>query len=104
MDQEDVVFDEALRILRSTDPFAGISVDVLMAAGDLVMRHCQDSRFTLDDMLRCLDFGGVTAEYGARGLYVRTGRDGIGWGAPNGDICVNRSDWESYLRLTGRLD
>src|SRR5579863_3261698 len=42
-----------------------------------LMENCeQDPQVTLDDLLRCLDYGGTIAEVGARGLYVRTGRDG----------------------------
>jgi len=52
-------------------------------------------------MLRCLDYGGTIAEMGARCLYVRTGRDGLGWTSASGwplPFVVDRADWERYLR------
>jgi len=61
----------------------------------------QDPSVTIEDMLRCLDYGGVIAENGARCLYVRTGRDGLGWksaGANDLPYVVSRTDWEAYLR------
>src|SRR3954451_5097881 len=71
-------------------------------AAAILMEHCEhDLQITFEDMLRCLDYGGVIAEMGARCLYIRTGRDGVGsspaWlkGVP---FIVHRSDWETYLR------
>ena len=49
-------------------------------AAATLMECCEhDLHITLDDMLRCLDYGGGIASMGARCLYVRTGRDGLGW-------------------------
>jgi hypothetical protein len=70
-------------------------------AAAILMEECErDPQITFGDMLRCLDYGGTIAEMGARCLYVRTGRDGLGWGhaGSNGlPFVVERHDWESYL-------
>lgn len=75
--------------------------DKVPAAASLMESCERDLRVTFADMLRCLDYGGTIAEMGARCLYVRTGRDGLGW-APAGStglpFVVERADWESYLR------
>jgi hypothetical protein len=66
-----------------------------------LMETCEhDPRVTFDDMLRCLDYGGTIAEMGARCLYVRTGRDGLGWAdaGSNGLLfVVDRTNWEGWL-------
>lgn len=65
------------------------------------MEHCERSaEIGFMDMLRCLDYGGTIAEVGARCLYVRTGRDGLGWkpaGANGQPYVTDRADWELYL-------
>ena len=70
------------------------------AAGTL-MEYCEhDMRITFGDMLRCLDYGGSIATMGARCLYVRTGRDGLGWKTASGcgfPFVTDRTDWERYL-------
>jgi hypothetical protein len=70
-------------------------------AAAALMEACEhDMQVTFADMLRCLDYGGTIAEMGARCLYVRTGRDGLGHGnaGSNGlPFVVDRADWESYL-------
>ena len=70
-------------------------------AAAVLMEECEhDPQVTFADMLRCLDYGGTIAEMGARCLYVRTGRDGLGWehaGANGLPFVVNRRDWELYL-------
>jgi hypothetical protein len=90
---------EAQRLIH--DPEITHDRDKGFAAATL-MECCEsDSRVTFDDMLRCLDYGGTIAEMGARCLYVRTGRDGLGW-APSGSnglpFIVDRANWERYLR------
>jgi hypothetical protein len=66
------------------------------------MEFCErDETVTFADMLRCLDYGGVIAEVGARCLYLRTGRDGLGRapaGSNNLPFIVDRADWEKYLK------
>lgn len=78
--------------------------DKVIAAFTL-MDHCEhDMQITLSDMLCCLDYGGVISEVGARCLYVRTGRDGIGWQCSNNNglpFVVDRADWESWLQSNG---
>ena len=59
-----------------------------------------DSTINVDDGLALLDHPGVIAEVGARILYVRTGRDGLGWdmAGENGlPFCDDKSDWLTYL-------
>jgi len=86
---------------RQTIQAGNTSMGRLIAAGHALMEACRgESEVTIDDMLRCLDYGGVVAAYGARCLYVRTGRDGLGWqwGGANGvPFVTSRADWESWL-------
>ena len=59
-----------------------------------------ESEVTIAEMLHCLDFGGIIAECGARCLYIRTGRDGLGWSPAESNglpFIVERTDWETYL-------
>src|ERR1044072_9253164 len=90
---------EAQRLIH--DPEITHGSRKCMAASTL-MEHCErDLEITFADMLRCLDYGGTIAEMGARCLYVRTGRDGLGWsnaGTNNLPFIVDRRDWEKYLR------
>ena len=87
---------EALRLIRDPELTHG---GMKMFAAATLMHHCEhDMRITFDDMLRCLDYGGTMAEFGARCLYVRTGRDGVGWTPGILSFVVDRADWERYLR------
>ena len=90
---------EAQRRIR--DPELTHGKGKALAAATL-MEYCEHaSRITLDDMLRCLDYGGTIASMGARCLYVRTGRDGLGWMTASGcgfPFVMDRADWEDYLR------
>lgn len=72
----------------------------MVAAFTLMESLENDPTINVDDGLALLDHTGVIAEVGARILYVRTGRDGVGWGvAPENGVpfCVNKSDWLVYL-------
>ncbi len=99
----DMFVGMARQILR--DPTA--SRKQLELAGSLLLDACKrespvvgQSAVTVQDMLRCLDFGGMVAEYGARCLYIRTGRDGLGWSPAESNglpFVVDRADWERYL-------
>jgi hypothetical protein len=74
--------------------------DLVVAAFTLMENLETDPTITVDDGLALLDHPGVIAEVGARILYVRTGRDGLGWGmaGENGlPFCVDKSDWLAYL-------
>ena len=94
-----LLIPEARRLIH--DPEITHDRDKTFAAATL-MKSCEsDSRVTFDDMLRCLDYGGTIAEMGARCLYVRTGRDGLGWahaGSNGLPFVIDRADWERYLR------
>jgi len=96
---------EAKRIIH--DPEITHRGDKVWAAASL-MENCErDPRVTFDDMLRCLDYGGTIASMGARCLYVRTGRDGLGWanaGSNGLPFVMDRSDWERYLREQHHTD
>lgn len=95
---------EARRLIQDSDlTFGG---DKCIAAHILMENCAHDLQITLGDMLRCLDYGGAIAEVGARCLYVRTGRDGLGWQCSvNGlPFVVERADWERWLREHGLLD
>lgn len=72
-----------------------------VTAAHSLMQACEhDPEVTFEDMLRCLDYGGTIATVGARCLYIRTGRDGLG---PHGSpppgkrYVTDRADWEGYL-------
>jgi hypothetical protein len=90
---------EAQRIIHDSELCH--SMTKFMAAQALLEACERDPKVTLKDLLRCLDYGGVIAETGARSLYVRTGRDGRRWGASDPEdlpFIVDRADWEIYLR------
>ena len=90
---------EAQRLIH--DPELTHGSRKFIAAATL-MEYCEhDLQITFHDMLRCLDYGGMIAEMGARCLYVRTGRDGLGWTSASGwplPFVVDCADWERYLR------
>jgi hypothetical protein len=98
MDEKYLTVAEAQRILHHPELLYGAAQVI---AAHSLMQVCEhDLTVTIDDMLRCLDYGGTIATVGARCLYVRTGRDGHGWtpGAPKGKTYVtDRADWERYL-------
>jgi hypothetical protein len=88
----------ALKLIH--DPELTHDGDKAMAAA-ILMEECErDRQITFADMLRCLEYGGFIAEAGARCLYIRTGRDGLGWSSAGSNglpFVVDRDDWESYL-------
>jgi hypothetical protein len=97
---------EARKILFASDPMKEPAFEVL-AAADVLMRASESSeKGIVDVLLRCLEFRGVVAECGARGLYVRTGRDGVGWkpalseGLP---FSTSKEDWLDYLRASSHM-
>ena len=85
---------EALRWIRM--PELTQSGDKVMAAHTLRDKYSQNARFTLADMLRCLDHAGTIAACGARCLYKRTGRK-------EEKFITDRWDWENYLATTPRI-
>jgi hypothetical protein len=93
--------EEARALLFASDPKERWTME-LLAAANAIIRACENpEKVSFDDMLRCLDFPGVTAEIGARCLYVRTGRDGVGWKpAPTDGVpfSTSKEDWLGYLR------
>ena len=93
---------EARTILRHGDSAGQLA---LIQAANCIMEHCEDDgAVTIEDMLRCLDFPEtVTSEMGARSLYVRTGRDGLGWNVPDRfeDFSTDKADWLAYLKEQG---
>ena len=100
---EQMTIEEAMAILEQGKS-AG-AFELIRAAG-CIMEHCEDSHaVTVADMLRCLDFPGLPAEPGARALYVRTGRDGLGWNAPDSldKVTADKEYWIAYLGTHGLL-
>ena len=94
-----ITIEEAQGIIREGDLTQ--SAKKVIAAHTLMETCEHDMQVTLQDMLRCLDYGGSIAAVGARCLYVRTGRDGIGWRYDDSGITsfvIDRADWEEYLR------
>jgi hypothetical protein len=93
--------EEARRLLFASSAHDALSFE-LMTAADVLMRACEDpEKVSFGDMLRCLEIPGVVSEMDARSLYVRTGRDGVGWkpatagGLP---FSTSKEDWMRYLR------
>ena len=93
--------EEARGMLFASSPKDPPSLELVVAA-DVLLKACEDpEKIGFEDMLRCLSFAGVVAEIGARCLYVRTGRDGVGWrpatagGLP---FSTSKEDWSRYLR------
>jgi hypothetical protein len=90
---------DAQRIIH--DPELNHSFEKCVAAFSLAEVCEHDKAVKFADMLRCLDYGGVIAEAGARCLYLRTGRDRTGQtpaGSNQMPFIIDRTDWESYLR------
>ena len=103
--QQFISFDEARRTLKSLsdNPYEdGTELMDVMMALDVYMRAIRDHQEVPDsELLRLLDPGGVIAEFGARCLYLRTGRDGLGWkpAETNGlQFITDKSDWAAYLK------
>ncbi|RYD62918.1 MAG: hypothetical protein EOP83_13395 [Verrucomicrobiaceae bacterium] len=48
-------------------------------------------------LVRCLYYGGSVAAWGARGLYAKTHRDGIGRFTTSDLFSTDRRGWENYL-------
>jgi hypothetical protein len=76
-------------------------MDVMMAL-EVYMGAIGDHPEVPDsELLRLLDPGGVIAEFGARCLYLRTGRDNLGWqpaGANGLKFITDKSEWAAYLK------
>jgi hypothetical protein len=70
----------------------------LAIAAHKMMDACrrETGEVTISDAFRCLEYNGAIATFGARCLYVLTGRDGLGWNS--GPFVWDRADWESYLQ------
>ena len=102
--QSTVSFDEARSTLRelSASPYddGTVMMDVVMAL-EVFMRAIKDHpEVPNSDLLRLLEPGGLIAEFGARCLYLRTGRDDLGWqpaGANGLEFVTDRADWAAYL-------
>jgi hypothetical protein len=90
---------EAKRILHDSGL---VHTAATVFAAHTLMEACEhDPEVTIADMLRCLDYRGTIAEVGARCLYVRTGRDGLGRASAGSNglpFVVDRADWEKYLQ------
>jgi len=76
---------------RTTLRKADGSIPTVIEAAATVARS---SDATLDDLLMCLDHGGLAAEFAALQLYRRTGRPLPS--NPKG-INLHRSEWEHFL-------
>jgi hypothetical protein len=97
---------EAKRTIFSSSPGVPPTWEIAKAC-DVLAKACEDpDKVTLHDMLRCLEFPGLIAEYGARLLYVRTGREGLGWkcaGANTLPFRTDKEDWTAYLKVQGLI-
>ena len=98
-------FEEARRTLAGVTETAyedGTELgDVMMALELYTTAICDHPEVPNSELLQLLDPGGVIAEFGARCLYLRTGRDELGWqpaGANGLDVIIDRSDWTAYLK------
>jgi hypothetical protein len=95
---------EALAVIRQWNG----SHMALMYAASVIMEQCEHNEsITISDMLRLLDFpDSVPGEMGARALYVRTGRDNLGWqsaGANGLPFITDKENWIAYLTEHGFL-
>jgi hypothetical protein len=97
---------EALAVIRQGGWPHGNSLALLNAA-NIVMEMCEhDDSITLSDMLRLLDHpDSISGEMGARALYVRTGRDNLGWKTPDNveAFVTDKIDWIKWLSERGLL-
>lgn len=95
--------DLALEKFR-TQEFRGDG-DTLFVAGTLMEYCVTDSRVTWEHGYRFLDFPGVIAEFGARILYIKTGRDKnideFGALERGGTFSSDKTDWREYLLANG---
>jgi hypothetical protein len=98
---------EALAVIRQGGWKCGNDLPLLYAAMT-VMEMCEhEDSITTSDLLRLLDYpDSMSGEMGARALYVRTGRDNLGWKTPGaGDppFVTDKADWIKYLVEHGLL-
>jgi hypothetical protein len=76
-------------------------IDVIMSLELYTRSICDHPEVPSSELLQLLDVGGVIAEFGARCLYLRTGRDELGWqpaGANGAGFLTDRADWAAYLQ------
>lgn len=103
MPNESISVADALAHVRSDREWTGNESEIVFSAATL-MNHCdKESRITISDMLRLLDIPGTVAEFGARCLFVRTGRNNVGWTTkfgPDGFI-VDKQNWIDWLNENG---
>jgi hypothetical protein len=97
---------EALAVIRQGSWPHGNSL-TLSDAAYTVMKMCEhDDSITVSDMLRLLDHpDSISGEMGARALYVRTGRDNLGWKTPDNieAFVTDKLDWIKWLSERGLL-
>lgn len=103
--QSTLSFEEARSTLKalSDNPYEdGMELmDVMMALELYTRSICDHPEVPSSELLQLLDPGGVIAEFGARCLYLRTGRDDLGWqpaGANGLEFITDRADWAAYLK------
>ena len=98
---------EALAVIRQGGWKHGNDLALLYAASTVMKMCAHDDSITIPDMLRLLDHpDSVSGEMGARALYLRTGRDNLGWNVPGpGDppFVTDKADWIKYLVERGLL-
>ena len=96
--------DWALREFE-TRTFVG-DADTMVVVGTLLENY-HDPRITWKHGYRFLEFPGVIAEFGARILYIKTGRDNIDdhGSLENGAVfSTNKLEWRGYLIANGYND
>lgn len=106
MKPEPLTLEEAKKAIFSSSPGIPPTWEITVAL-EVLTKVCEDTaKVTIPDMLRCLDYPGIIAESGARFLYVRTGRENLGWrhaGANGLRYSTDKQDWITYLNAQGLI-
>ena len=95
---------EAKKLIFDSSPGSPPTWEIGVACGVLAKACESPEEISFDEMLHCLDYPGLIAEHGARFLYVRTGRESLGWrpaGANGLPFRIEKKDWLEYLKAKG---
>lgn len=91
---------DALTVIREGGLESHGYLALLYAAVTVMGLAEHDETITISDMLSLLDYPDTLfSEMGARALYVRTGRDNLGWNAPDrpNQFVTDKTEWIKWL-------
>lgn len=97
---------DALMVIREGGLECYGYIALLYAATTVMDLAEHDETITIADILRLLDYpNSLFAQMGARALYVRTGRDNLGWKTPDhwDQILTDRDEWTKWLSDRGLI-